>query len=42
MPKAVSIISPFHNLSAGDVADQFGTLKAEIADLEAREKIPTR
>jgi hypothetical protein len=38
MPKAVSIISPFHNLPAGEVADQLGTLKAEIADLEAREK----
>jgi hypothetical protein len=38
MPKAVSIISQFHNLSAGDLADQLGALKAEIADLEAREK----
>src|SRR5437868_9552881 len=38
MPKAVPIISPFHNLSAGDVADQLGAVKAEIADLEAREK----
>jgi len=38
MPKAVSIISPFHNLPLGDLADQLGTLKAEIADLEAREK----
>ena len=38
MPKAVSIISPFHNLPAGDLADQLGTLKAEIADLDAREK----
>ena len=31
MPKAVPIISPFHNLSAGDVADQLGAVKAEIA-----------
>ena len=38
MPKAIPIISPFHNLSAGDVADQLGALKAEIAELEAREK----
>ena len=38
MPKAVPIISPFHNLSAGDVADQLGAVKAEIADLEARER----
>ena len=40
MPKAISSIphSPFHNLPAGEVADQLGTLKAEIADLEAREK----
>jgi hypothetical protein len=38
MPKAIPIISPFHNLSAGDVADQLGTLKAEIAELEDREK----
>jgi hypothetical protein len=38
MPKATPIISAFHNLSGGDVADQLGTLKAEIAELEAREK----
>src|SRR6267154_1997826 len=38
MPKAIPIISPFHNLSAGDVADQLGAVKTEIADLEAREK----
>jgi hypothetical protein len=38
MPKAVSIISAFHNLSAGDLADRLGAVKAEIADLEAREK----
>src|ERR1700704_3403444 len=31
-------LSPFHNLSAGDLADQLGALKVEIAALEAREK----
>ena len=41
MPKAVANIvsvSPYHNLPVGDLADQLGTVKAEIADLEAREK----
>ena len=38
MPKAIPIISAFHNLSAGDVADQLGAVKAEIADLEDRER----
>jgi hypothetical protein len=38
MPKAISILSQFHNLSAGDLVDQLGALKAEIADLETREK----
>jgi hypothetical protein len=40
MPKAIVSVplSPFNNLSAGDLADQLGTLKAEIAALEAREK----
>jgi hypothetical protein len=41
MPKAVTNIvsvSPYHNLSAGDLADELGTLKAEIAALEDREK----
>jgi hypothetical protein len=40
MPKAISSIplSPFHNISAGDLADQLGTLKADIAKLEVREK----
>jgi hypothetical protein len=38
MPKAVSIVSPFHNLSAGDLVDQLGAIKAEIAEREAREK----
>ena len=41
MPKAIANIvsvSPYHNLAAGDLADQLGSVKAEIADLEAREK----
>jgi len=41
MPKATvqSIpVSPFHNLPAGEVVDQLGAVKAEIAELEAREK----
>ena len=41
MPKAVANIaalSPLHNLSAGDLVDQLGTVKAQIADLETREK----
>ena len=38
MPKATAILSSFHNLSASDLADRLGTLKAEIAELEAREK----
>jgi hypothetical protein len=38
MPKAVTILSPFHNIPAGDLADQLGALKAEIAALELREK----
>ncbi len=38
MPKAIPILSQFHNLPVGDLADQLGTVKAEIADLEAREK----
>ena len=41
MPKATANIvsvSPYHNLPAGDLADQLGALKAEIAALEAREK----
>ena len=31
-------VFPFHNLPAGDLADRLGALKAEIADLEGREK----
>ena len=41
MPKAVqivSILSAYHNLSTGDLADQLGAVKAEIAALEEREK----
>src|ERR1700681_4350183 len=41
MPKAtlnIVFVSPYHNHSAGDLADQLGTLKAEIAALEDREK----
>jgi hypothetical protein len=38
MPKATAIISPFHNLPVGQLVDELGTGKAEIADLEAREK----
>jgi hypothetical protein len=41
MPKAIANIvsvSPYHNLSAGDLADEIGRLCAEIADLEARRK----
>lgn len=38
MPKATAIISPFLNLPVGELVDQLGTVKAEIADLETREK----
>jgi hypothetical protein len=38
MPKALSIISSFHNLSAGDLADEHGQLCAQIADLETRKR----
>ena len=38
MAQAVTVLSPFHNLPAGDLADRLGSLRAEIADLEAREK----
>ena len=42
MPKAVANIipvSPYHNRSAGDLADEIGKLCAEIADLEAQRKV---
>jgi hypothetical protein len=38
MPKATPIVSQFHNLPVGEIVDRLGTLKAEIADLETREK----
>ena len=38
MPKAMPTLSPFHNLPAGEVVDQLGSVKAQIADLETREK----
>jgi hypothetical protein len=43
MPKAtghltsVPSVSPLHNLSAGDLVDQLGSLKADLADLKAHE-----
>jgi hypothetical protein len=38
MPKANPIISAFHNLSAGDLADEHGQLSAQIANLETRKR----
>ena len=41
MPKAslnIASVSPFHNLAPGAIADELGTVKAQIADLETREK----
>src|SRR3981081_2712264 len=38
MPKAIPIISAFHNLSTGDLADEHGQLCAQIADLETRKR----
>ena len=38
MPKATAIISPFFNLPVGEIVDRLGAVKAEIADLETREK----
>lgn len=38
MPKATRILSHFHNLPVGELVDQLGSVKAEIADLETREK----
>src|SRR5204863_8341764 len=41
MPKAtvnIVSVSPLHNLPVGDLTDQLGAVKAEIAALEAREK----
>src|SRR5579872_992473 len=39
MPKATVIVSHFHNLAPGALADELGTVKAQIADLETREKV---
>jgi hypothetical protein len=36
--KAPIILSQFHNLSAGDLADEHGQLCAQIADLETRKR----
>ena len=38
MPKATPILSVFDNRPAGDLADELGTVKAQIAELETREK----
>src|SRR5438874_3051813 len=38
MPRAIPIISAFHNLSAGDLADEHGQLCAQNADLETRKR----
>ena len=41
MPKAVTNIvsvSPYHNHSVGDLADELGRLATEIAELEGRRK----
>jgi hypothetical protein len=40
MPKATRILppSPYHNLSAGDLVDRLGALKAEVGGLQAQEK----
>src|ERR1051325_1238455 len=38
MPKATAIISAVHNLPVGELVDQLGSVKAEIADLETRQQ----
>jgi hypothetical protein len=40
MPQATRILppSPYHNLSAGDLVDRLGALKAEIGGLQSQEK----
>src|SRR5437764_14946790 len=38
MPKAIPIISAFHNLNAGDLADEHGQLCAQIPDLATRKR----
>src|SRR5437764_7850156 len=37
-PRLSRFISAFHNLSAGDLADEHGQLCAQIADLETRKR----
>src|SRR5205807_10474459 len=37
-PRLSRFISAFHNLSAGDLADEDGQLSAQIADLETRKR----
>jgi hypothetical protein len=43
MPKASAIlspvpsVSPLHNLSTGDLADELGAIKSDLADLKSRE-----
>jgi len=34
---AVPSVSPLHNLSAGDLADELGAIKSDLADLKSRE-----
>src|SRR5256885_12229643 len=38
MPKATRILSHFDNLPTGELVDQLGSVKAEIADLESRQQ----
>ena len=38
MPKATRILSHFDNLPVGELVDQFGSVKAAIADLETRQQ----
>jgi hypothetical protein len=41
MPKAVvhhTPVSPFHNLSVGELVDQLGHVKAEAAEIKSREE----
>ena len=33
----LTVVSPLHNLSLGDIADELGSVKAQSADLKARE-----
>jgi len=40
MPKATRILplSPYHNLSAGDLVDRLGAIKADLSGLQSQEK----